>query len=422
MDPYLLQNAVSSILLVMIMATAILVIACMMLLIKNHKKEVINEQTHTELRLMRYIFNLSDEASVLINSEGIVTEANDKAADIYGISRDKLIGSIYQKYAIFLTSKEDMTEILRSFSEGNVYQTYTMIAKGEGEKRFRIRIMQVKIEEHVYYLVHLNNMDHLFKDEKHIHELETRLNEIEKLLNIAYMEYEPDTGRTLWSRNMYELLNQPINTTVPAVNLLTFFDNQTPSPLSRRFLLSLKEQKPFDGLFTLATAEGTKRSIRLRMRHLNPGRGEPNRTICMLRDETRLYSLDREVRYLKNVNRSLMNNTDFIVLGMNQDGTLQSINPYAAKLIGLSPEELRGQVTEKYFGKPTPQDTAYFSQADHFYNLSKITDANGRSHDIVWNLSSVPDKEGSPYQIAIGVDLEIMRDILLWQSKNQENG
>ena len=110
--------------------------------------------------------------------------------------------------------------------------------------------------------------------------------------------------------------------------------------------------------------------------------------------------------------RSLLENVRLLVVGLDEQGHIDYVNPYFLNLVGKTKAELFGKDWFQEFVVPSQQQQVktYFQevlqQESHLYNQNAILTKSGEEKIIAWNHTLMQDLQGKPIgTISIGEDI-----------------
>lgn len=233
--------------------------------------------------------------------------------------------------------------------------------------------------------------------EETLRERERRLVEVEDVANVGSFDWDPLTGRIVWSDQMYRIYSVARDELEPTID--AFLERVHPDDRKgvEGFLeRQLASDRDENHTFRLIRPDGSVRHVHARGRVVRDAKGRTLRVVGTNQDVTESWKATETLRENEERLRSVWESTKEAIVYANSAGRIVSWNPAAERLFGYSADEATGQ--------PLTLLMPERFHADHIAGLARFwatgeTRVIGKTVDLVGKT-----KDGSEFPLELSLD------------------
>ena len=309
----------------------------------TQEHELKNSLNENALRLQRVI-DASMDAVIVIDEQGMISEWNPAAENMFGWSYAEIIKQLIHELIIPKEfRKRHLQGIRRLIGDDKTSFTSKRIeslALHRDGHTFPIELAMtsIKTENGWVFNAFIRDLSDHKKNEKLINKHSVLLRETQRIAKLGYWELDLVNGVLEWSDEIFRMFGLDPATSEPSYEL--FINKIHPEDRERvdtAYSESLKNKQPYNIIHRIVTNKG------IRVVHeqcdTNYGDdGKPKRSLGLVQDITeRVDNLD-ELRLAATMFR-----THAGILITEKDGTIARVNPAFEKMTGYSSKELAGK-------------------------------------------------------------------------------
>jgi PAS domain S-box-containing protein len=250
--------------------------------------------------------------------------------------------------------------------------------------------------------------------EKKLRRSENNLARAQKIAHIGSWEYDIATDTTTWSEELYRI--HQLNPSDPAPNAeeVARLIHPEDRRIDREFVTELLfAGKSCETDLRIIRQDGESRHIEIRGEPLRDAGGEIVRFVGTVLDITDRVRAEATLREANRRWRSLLDRVQLMVIGLNERGDVEYVNPFFLRITGYREEEVIGRCWFTSFIAPSLRreaKTHFFASIDgdslHFHHEDRILTRTGGERVIAWNHTILQDSTGNRIgTISIGDDI-----------------
>jgi PAS domain S-box-containing protein len=179
---------------------------------------------------------------------------------------------------------------------------------------------------------------------------ERLLNETQRLSKIGAWEYDLESGKGLWTDEVYRIHELPVDEEVDLNKSLQCYFPEDRPVIEQAFKEALEKGKPYDIVSRFITARGKKRWVRTNAKAIRKG-GKIVRAYGNIMDITERKQAEEALRESEERYRSLINNIELSVNLMDLDYNIVMVNDATGKLMQKDADLCIGKKCYREFEK-----------------------------------------------------------------------
>ncbi|MCP6762585.1 MAG: PAS domain S-box protein [Fischerella sp. CENA71] len=319
-------------------------------------KQEIEERKQIQARLQQRehqwqaLFNHALDAIMIADDEGRYINANPAACNLFGVSREELLGSTI---ADFAAPEFDFTQAWQQFHEqGQMFGEFTLY-RPDGTIRETEFAAVGNFRPH-RHLSMLRDVSDRKQAEEALRESEQRLQLALWTSGTGTWDWNLQTNEVIWSENLFSLFGvTPDTFNVSYENFLnTIVHVEDRELIKRSVLQTIQDQAPYSIEFRVVWPDGTIRWSACKGKVLYDHIGQPIRMIGVNTDITERKQSELEIRKFVSL---ADNSTEFI--GMcDMNFVPFYVNPAGLQLVGLNDIRQYSETPVREFFFPEDQD------------------------------------------------------------------
>lgn len=318
-----------------------------------------------EKQLTEMVFKASPLAKLVLEADGTIIRANNRAAQLYDVDQADLIGEEYNT-GNWTAVRKDGTEIpanelplFQLLETGKpVYEHEHILARpGYDDMWVSVNMAPVRSEteqvEYVIVVVEDTTLQHT--QEKKLEQQVNLFQQAQDMATIGAWEYDVQRDELYWTKETYNIHGLPTHVTLPIEEALEVFHPADLPEIETAFERAIDEGEPYDLELRLIRDDGEERWV-----HVH---GEPQRADgAVIRVRGTIQDItDRKERELEL--QQMKNSVDKAPIGITlsdpaqEDNPLIYVNDGFVDLTGYSREEVIGRNCRFLQGKDTNRET-----------------------------------------------------------------
>jgi PAS domain S-box-containing protein len=287
----------------------------------------------------RHLFNNANDAILIFESEGeVILEANAAACDIYGYSRDELIGmSLKRLTKSVLAGEFQIKELLDAGTFSN-YESIHFNNKGE-EIYFLINSSVIDHQDRQAILSINHNITERKRAEESLQKSESLLRATGKMARVGGWEFDVATLKQVWTEAVYEIHEVGLDYEPNVSKGFDFYAPEAKPIIAQAVQRAIDYGEPFDLELPFITAQGNRRWIHA-IGQAQQSAGKTTKVFGTYQDITERKRAEEALRESEERYRDLVENSRELICTHDLDGLILSANRAAAEALGYDSNEL----------------------------------------------------------------------------------
>ncbi|MEG1105870.1 MAG: diguanylate cyclase [Eubacterium sp.] len=392
-----------------IMMWMIIIVAVIAIFIFCHIRRYGNLKKKYDLNvlLIRKMLDLTSDCMMLIDEKGSILQVNKKIEECHEKSAEKIVGKNIQRFHTDFDYDKQRNEMENYFCSGNVYKVMVNYYKLDKTiVPFDVEIHQLIVDKgQCYYGVIAKNIKKYQENETFIKKQQEKLAEIEHLAKLGYWEVNHRTNEIMWSKELYNIFGYKANTIEPNLDML--FSMVHPGDqerVTKAFTSALQNQESVDIHHRVVNINNETIEVIVRIRHNFSSTDEHLSTIGIVQNITEEKELRNNLDFQTRFSKTVLDNSDILVLTMDENDIILEVNPFIEKLSGFSKEVLIGQPAITIFGQLNRRYLNKLNQMPYYNGPLEMKDKKGRIHFILWNTRELSYLDGR-VRVSVGLDV-----------------
>ncbi|HUJ73335.1 MAG TPA: PAS domain S-box protein, partial [bacterium] len=287
------------------------------------------------------LFELSPDGSLLVNGQGIVARANPRAEALFGYTAGQMAGRSVEQL-LPLTARGGLLALrpdaAREFDSGRtpLEQAVLFATRRDGSQfPVEISVSRLPAADGVQVLVAVRDITLRRQGEEELRHSEARLNEAQRIAQVASWEHELSQPHTVWSAEMFRVTELDPAATVPsrqAFQQLVHPDDWQRVMAEHERTLAAHE--PYDLVHRLLMPDGRVKHVRARINIDYGPDGKPVRYAGTVQDVTQRIAAELELQQQRNLLQTVMDTIPDMLFLKDLEGRYLVVNQAMAEFFG----------------------------------------------------------------------------------------
>jgi PAS domain S-box-containing protein len=305
----------------------------------------------------RHLFNNANDAILILESEGeIILEANVAACDIYGYSRDELIGTSLKRLTKSVPAGESQIKELLDAGTFSNYESIHFNNKGE-EIYFLINSSVIDYQDRQVILSINHNITERKQSEEALRESEERYRDLVENSRDFICTHDLNGLVLSANRAASDVLGYDLKDYCGKKNLREFLVPEVRDRFDE-YLTRIRRDGVASGLMLVQTSSGDRRILEYHNTLRTEGVAAPV-VRSMARDVTEQRRAEKTMSDLRRELELTMSSMEEGVHRVDMQGNIAFENPAAARMLGWEVAELLGKPAHLTMHHTRPDGTPY---------------------------------------------------------------
>ena len=292
----------------------------------------IEELLGSGLEAARLLLGSMSDVAMVVDRDGRILYVNHEPPD------ERMAGTTLFDHDLGADAEARMRAALHQVFEGHKPLSYEVQSRGvDPEERLWYLSRWSPIErdgEVIAALIIASDITRRIKLEQ----------DLARMSHVGSWEWDPASGEVTWSSELYEIFGVDPDTFVPTYESFLGLVH----PDDREFVGLVTRQaeetgEPFSIDERIIRHDGEQRVLLSSGRAEPAGDGRPRRIVGICLDITERKHAEQQLEHVSRQQEVILESAAEGILGLDRDGRVTFANPAAAELLGLEPDELRGQ-------------------------------------------------------------------------------